>query len=95
LPFPHGVENEYPHPRLHALTAHSTDEAARLAAATPYGLSLAVITRDVMSGLRLAERVPIGMVHINDQTSTDEPIAPFGGVGQSGAKFENGWSGSR
>ena len=60
------------------------DEAARLAARSPFGLSLAVITRDVMSGLRLAERIPVGMVHINDQTSTDEPIAPFGGVGLSG-----------
>jgi benzaldehyde dehydrogenase (NAD) len=60
------------------------DEASRLAAETPYGLSLAVMTRDVMKGLSLADRVPVGMVHINDQTSTDEPIAPFGGVGLSG-----------
>ena len=37
-----------------------------------------------MAGLSLAERIPVGMVHINDQTITDEPIAPFGGVGLSG-----------
>jgi benzaldehyde dehydrogenase (NAD) len=66
------------------------DEAAQLAARTPYGLSLAILTRDVMNGLRLAERVPVGMVHINDQTSTDEPIAPFGGVGVSGNGFRIG-----
>jgi benzaldehyde dehydrogenase (NAD) len=60
------------------------DEAARLATETECGLSLAILTTDVMSGLALAERVPVGMVHINDQTSTDEPIAPFGGVGLSG-----------
>jgi benzaldehyde dehydrogenase (NAD) len=66
------------------------EEAARLAAETPYGLSLAIITRDVMRGLRLAEQVPVGMVHINDQTSTDEPIAPFGGMGQSGNGFRIG-----
>lgn len=60
------------------------DEAAQLASQTPFGLSLAVLTRDVMKGLELADRVPVGMVHINDQTSTDEPIAPFGGLGMSG-----------
>jgi benzaldehyde dehydrogenase (NAD) len=37
-----------------------------------------------MAGLKVAEQVPAGMVHINDQTITDEPIAPFGGVGLSG-----------
>jgi benzaldehyde dehydrogenase (NAD) len=68
----------------------SLDEAAELAALTPYGLSLAVLTTDVMAGLELAERVPVGMVHINDQTSTDEPIAPFGGVGLSGNGYRIG-----
>ena len=60
------------------------EEAARLAAGTEYGLSLSVITKDIMAGLKVAEQVPAGMVHINDQTITDEPIAPFGGVGLSG-----------
>jgi len=66
------------------------DEAARLAAGTEYGLSLAVLTRDVVKGLALADRVPVGMVHINDQTSTDEPIAPFGGMRLSGNGFRIG-----
>jgi benzaldehyde dehydrogenase (NAD) len=66
------------------------DEAARLATETECGLSLAILTTDVMSGLALAERVPVGMVHINDQTSTDEPIAPFGGVGFSGNGYRIG-----
>jgi benzaldehyde dehydrogenase (NAD) len=57
------------------------DEAARLAAGTEQGLSLAALTRDVMRSLALADHVPVGMVHINDQTSADEPIAPFGGMG--------------
>ena len=59
-------------------------EAARLAAGTEYGLSLSIITNDVMAGIKLAEQIPAGMVHINDQTITDEPIAPFGGMGLSG-----------
>jgi benzaldehyde dehydrogenase (NAD) len=66
------------------------DEAARLAAQTDGGLSLAIQTTDIMRGLALAERVPVGMVHINDQTSTDEVIAPFGGVGTSGNGYRIG-----
>ncbi|MEU5943281.1 benzaldehyde dehydrogenase [Micromonospora sp. NPDC047548] len=59
-------------------------EAARLAAAGEYGLSLGIVTRDVMQGLALADRLPTGIVHINDQTVNDEANAPFGGVGASG-----------
>ncbi|MFF2847796.1 benzaldehyde dehydrogenase [Streptomyces sp. NPDC058001] len=60
------------------------DEAVALATATPYGLSLGILTADVMRGLDLAERVPTGLVHINDQTVNDEAVAPFGGVAASG-----------
>jgi benzaldehyde dehydrogenase (NAD) len=67
------------------VTRFSTlDEAAELARGTEYGLSLAILTRDVMRGLALAERIPSGIVHINDQTINDEAQAPFGGVGASG-----------
>jgi benzaldehyde dehydrogenase (NAD) len=60
------------------------EEAVRLAASSEYGLSLGIVTKDVMKGLALAERVPTGIVHINDQTVSDEANAPFGGVGASG-----------
>jgi benzaldehyde dehydrogenase (NAD) len=60
------------------------DEAARLAADSEYGLSLAILTRDVMQALDLAARIPSGAVHINDQTVQDEAHIPFGGVGISG-----------
>ena len=38
----------------------------------------------------LAERVPAGLVHINDQTVNDEAVAPFGGVGASGTGSRHG-----
>jgi benzaldehyde dehydrogenase (NAD) len=38
----------------------------------------------VMRALELSERIPSGIVHINDQTVGDEAVAPFGGVGESG-----------
>ena len=66
------------------------DEAATLAADSEYGLALSIFTRDVLAGLELAERVPAGLVHINDQTINDEPVAPFGGVGDSGNGTRHG-----
>ncbi|MET8131835.1 aldehyde dehydrogenase family protein [Streptomyces sp. NPDC005251] len=60
------------------------DEAAALASAGPYGLSLGIVTRDTARGLDLAERIPTGIAHINDQTVNDEAVAPFGGTAASG-----------
>ena len=62
----------------------SLEEAAQIAADTDYGLSLGIITRDVMRGYELADRISCGLVHINDQTVDDEAVAPFGGVAASG-----------
>ncbi|NLU78368.1 benzaldehyde dehydrogenase [Micromonospora sp. HNM0581] len=60
------------------------DQAAALAGSSEYGLSLGILSRDVMKAMALAERIPSGIVHINDQTIGDEAVAPFGGVGSSG-----------
>lgn len=62
----------------------TADEAAALAAASSYGLSLGIVTGDAARGLDLAERIPTGIVHINDQTVNDEAVAPFGGIAASG-----------
>jgi benzaldehyde dehydrogenase (NAD) len=68
----------------------SVDDVVRLAADTPYGLSLGILTRDVMRGLEIAERIPNGLVHINDQTINDEATIPFGGVQDSGTGARHG-----
>ena len=62
----------------------SVDEAVRLASDTEFGLSLGIITDDMTVALDIAHRVPVGLVHVNDQTVNDDPNAPFGGVGSSG-----------
>nr|WP_042188475.1 benzaldehyde dehydrogenase [Kibdelosporangium sp. MJ126-NF4]CEL18266.1 Putative benzaldehyde dehydrogenase oxidoreductase protein [Kibdelosporangium sp. MJ126-NF4]CTQ97752.1 Putative benzaldehyde dehydrogenase oxidoreductase protein (EC 1.2.1.28) [Kibdelosporangium sp. MJ126-NF4] len=62
----------------------SDDDAVKLAMDSEYGLSLGILTGDVMRGLALADRIPTGIVHINDQTVNDEAQAPFGGVRASG-----------
>lgn len=66
------------------LSFRSDEEAIAIAADTTYGLSLGIVTPDVLRGLALAERIPSGIVHINDQTVNDEANAPFGGLGASG-----------
>jgi len=68
------------------------DEALALATAGDYGLSLGIVTRDPLRGLALADRIPTGIVHINDQTVNDEANAPFGGIGSSGTGARFGGS---
>jgi benzaldehyde dehydrogenase (NAD) len=72
------------------VTFDSIDDAIRLANDTPYGLSLGILTRDVMRGLEIAEQIPSGLIHINDQTINDEANIPFGGVGDSGTGARHG-----
>ncbi|MGH8996255.1 MAG: benzaldehyde dehydrogenase [Acidimicrobiales bacterium] len=62
----------------------SLDEAVTLAADSRYGLSLSILSGDAMAALELAERIPSGAIHINDQTVSDEAVIPFGGIGDSG-----------
>lgn len=59
-------------------------EAVKLANQTEYGLSAAIISRDVSRALALGEQLQTGLLHINDQTVNDEVVNPFGGVGASG-----------
>jgi len=66
------------------------DEAVALAADTEYGLSLGIVTADAMAGYQLAQRIPTGIVHVNDQTVNDEANSPFGGVGSSGTGSRHG-----
>jgi len=66
------------------LSFESEAELVDIVNGSEYGLSLAILTRDVMRGMKLAERLPSGIVHINDQTVDDEAVAPFGGVAASG-----------
>jgi len=66
------------------------EEAVRIANDTPFGLSGAVHTGDVERGVRFAQRIDTGMIHVNDGTIHDEPIVPFGGEKNSGVGRLNG-----
>jgi benzaldehyde dehydrogenase (NAD) len=66
------------------------DEAVALAADSEFGLSLGVLGNDLATAMSIADRVPAGLVHINDQTFNDDPNAPFGGVRASGSSRVGG-----
>ncbi|MFJ1752639.1 aldehyde dehydrogenase family protein [Kitasatospora sp. NPDC088134] len=66
------------------------DEAVRIANDTPFGLSGAVHTADVERGVRFAQRIDTGMMHVNDGTIADEAVVPFGGEKSSGTGRLNG-----
>ena len=68
----------------------SIDEAVKLASDSEHGLSLGILTHDVMKGMEIAERIPSGVVHINDQTVGDEVVNPFGGVRGTGSSWLGG-----
>ncbi|MFJ6085260.1 aldehyde dehydrogenase family protein [Streptomyces sp. NPDC092369] len=60
------------------------DKAVALANDTRYGLVSSVVGTDVHRATEVARRLHCAMVHVNDATPQDEPLAPFGGIGQSG-----------
>ncbi|MFE3165374.1 aldehyde dehydrogenase family protein [Streptomyces sp. NPDC059224] len=60
------------------------DQAVALANDTRYGLVSSVVGTDVHRATEVARRLDCAMIHVNDATPQDEPLAPFGGIGQSG-----------
>jgi aldehyde dehydrogenase (NAD+) len=66
------------------------EKALEVANATSYGLSAAVVTRDVGRGLRFAQRIQAGMTHVNDSPVHDLANSPFGGEKNSGLGRYNG-----
>lgn len=66
------------------------DEAVALANDTEYGLSAGIHTRDVARGMSIAQRLHVGLVHVNDQTVNDDGTMPMGGRGASGNGSRHG-----
>lgn len=75
------------------LNARSDDDAIRIANQSEYGLSSAVFTRDLDRGAELAKRLEVGMTHVNDVPTDDEPNTAFGGEKASGVgRFGGEWA---
>ncbi|KAK4046931.1 hypothetical protein OIV83_005722 [Microbotryomycetes sp. JL201] len=60
------------------------EEAIRIANDHEYGLAASVYTKDIAAGLRLADEIDSGMVHINGSTVHDSAQMPHGGWKRSG-----------
>lgn len=67
------------------VSAYDNDnQAVELANLSEFGLVASVIGADLARARALGRRLRVGHLHINDQTVTASPIAPFGGRGRSG-----------
>ncbi|KAH9892957.1 aldehyde dehydrogenase domain-containing protein [Xylariomycetidae sp. FL2044] len=71
-------------PSVSLLEVESEEEALRIANDTEYGLTSAVFTEDLRTGLRFAKGIETGAVHINNMTIHDEAALPHGGAKASG-----------
>lgn len=74
------------------VTVANEDDALELANASELGLTGYVYTGDLARGLRVCERLEVGMIGLNRGLVSD-PAAPFGGVKQSGLGREGGYEG--
>ncbi len=77
-------------PVVAVTTFASDEEAIQLANDTEYGLSAAIVSKSLMRARNIAERLNVGLVHINDQTVQDDGLMPMGGRGASGNGSRHG-----
>lgn len=77
-------------PVVSITTFATDDEAVRLANDTEYGLSAGVLSRSISRAKYIADRLNVGLVHINDQTVNDDGFMPMGGRGASGNGSRHG-----
>ena len=78
-------------PVLAEFTADDLDHAIALANDTTYGLSASLFTRDLRAALRYIDRIHVGLVRVNGDTTGVDPHAPFGGMkGSSSGSREQG-----
>lgn len=71
-------------PVLSVIPFRSFDEVIDQVNATPYGLAAGVFTRDVNRAMSAARRLHVGIVHINEPSSSRVDLMPFSGVKESG-----------
>lgn len=67
---------------------HDEEDAVRMANDADFGLAGSIWTRDTARGLRMVDRLDIGIVWINDHHRVD-PASPWGGMKDSGIGSEN------
>jgi succinate-semialdehyde dehydrogenase / glutarate-semialdehyde dehydrogenase len=66
----------------------SLDEAITAVNSTPFGLAAGLFTQDIMRAMTTARRLHVGVVHINEPSSSRVDLMPFAGVKDSGVGQE-------
>ena len=74
------------------ITVRDEEDALAIANSSEMGLTGYVYSGDLARGLRVCERLEVGMIGLNRGLVSD-PAAPFGGVKQSGLGREGGYEG--
>jgi len=64
------------------------DQAIDAVNATPFGLAAGLFTRDLTRALTAARRIHVGVVHLNEPSSSRVDLIPFAGVKDSGVGRE-------
>lgn len=78
-------------PVLAAFSVDDADHAVDLANRTAYGLSASIFTRDLRTAFDYINRIHVGLVRVNGDTTGVDPHAPFGGMkGSSSGTREQG-----
>jgi acyl-CoA reductase-like NAD-dependent aldehyde dehydrogenase len=75
-------------PVLSVIPFDDFDEAVRAVNAVPFGLAAGLFTRDINRAIDGARRLHVGVVHINEPSSSRVDLMPFGGVKDSGVGVE-------
>lgn len=78
------AQNEIFGPVASIIPVENEEEAIEVANASIYGLSGAVFSGSLERGLRVADQIHTGMIHVNDQSVNEEAHMPFGGEKSSG-----------
>ena len=78
-------------PVLSVSSVEGIDEAIAVANRSRYGLSASLFTRDIGAALHYINRIDVGLVRVNGDTTGVDPHAPFGGMkGSSSGSREQG-----
>ena len=71
-------------PVVSVIPFRDLDEAIAQVNATPFGLAAGIFTQDINRALGAAKRLHMGVVHINESSSSRVDLIPFSGVKDSG-----------
>jgi len=71
-------------PVMSIIPFRSFDDAIRQVNSTPFGLAAGVFTQDVNRAIKATRELHVGIVHINESSSSRVDLVPFGGVKDSG-----------